>query len=88
MGYEFDTLTQMTVSCVQVFCESRIMRDNIYEPSTGRTVYNVSLVLDNNIVHCNLIDIPTVRYIPKVFNIFSELYKTKYVVSKVDGNNQ
>ena len=50
---------------VQVFCENQVLC-GYSRPSSQRTVHNVTLMLDTNIVHCALIDIPAVRNIPKV----------------------
>ena len=50
---------------MQVFCENQVLC-GYSRPSSQRTVHNVTLMLDTNIVHCALIDIPAVRNIPKV----------------------
>ena len=51
---------------IQVFCGSEIVSEARYIPTIGKEIYNISLLLDNTVVHCKLIDIPSVSSIPKV----------------------
>ena len=51
---------------IQVFCESKIVSEARYIPTIGKEIHNISLLLDNTVVHCKLIDIPSVSSIPKV----------------------